>query len=34
MTVLIDESTRKPTPLTAEIIEKLQRWRRRGMDGK
>ena len=34
VTVLIDESTRKPTPLTAEIIEKLQRWRRRGMDGK
>ena len=33
VTVLIDESTRKPTPLTAEIIEKLQRWRRRGIDG-
>ena len=32
VTVLIDESTRKPTPLTAEIIEKLQRWRRRGID--
>ena len=33
VTVLIEESTRKPTPLTAEIIEKLQRWRRRGIDG-
>src|SRR5882724_8870934 len=33
VTVLIDESTRKPTPLTHEIIEKLQRWRRRGIDG-
>ncbi|HZE52301.1 MAG TPA: thioesterase family protein, partial [Bradyrhizobium sp.] len=33
VTVLIDEGTRKPTPLTAEIIEKLQRWRRRGIDG-
>ena len=31
--VLIGESSRKPTPLTAEIIEKLQRWRRRGIDG-
>ena len=34
VTVLIDEATRKPTPLTSEIIEKLQRWRRRGMDGR
>src|ERR1700687_4660144 len=33
VTVLIDEGTRKPTPLTAEIIERLQRWRRRGIDG-
>jgi acyl-CoA thioester hydrolase len=33
VTVLIDESTRKPTPLTAEITEKLQRWRRLGIDG-
>jgi acyl-CoA thioester hydrolase len=33
VTVLIDESTRKPTPLTSEIIENLQRWRRRGIDG-
>jgi acyl-CoA thioester hydrolase len=31
--VLISEKTRKPTPLTAEIIENLQRWRRRGIDG-
>ena len=31
--VLINEKTRKPTPLTAEIIENLQRWRRRGIDG-
>jgi acyl-CoA thioester hydrolase len=31
--VLVDESSRKPTPLTAEIIENLQRWRRRGIDG-
>ncbi len=33
VTVLIDESTRKPTPLTAEIVANLQRWRRRGIDG-
>jgi acyl-CoA thioester hydrolase len=33
VTVLIDESTRKPTPLTAEIIENFQRWLRRGIDG-
>src|SRR6202163_5101866 len=33
VTVLIDESTRKPTPLTREIREKLQRWLRRGIDG-
>ena len=31
--VLISEKTRKPTPLTAEIIENLQCWRRRGIDG-
>ena len=30
--VLIDEATRKPTPLTDEVIEKLQRWRRRGTE--
>jgi acyl-CoA thioester hydrolase len=32
VTVLIDESTRKPTPLTGEIIENFQRWLRRGTD--
>jgi acyl-CoA thioester hydrolase len=32
VTVLIDETTRKPTPLTAEIIASFQRWLRRGMD--
>jgi acyl-CoA thioester hydrolase len=31
VTVLIDESTRKPTPLTEEIIANFQCWRRRGM---
>jgi acyl-CoA thioester hydrolase len=30
--VLIDEASRKPTPLTDEVIEKLQRWRRRGTE--
>jgi acyl-CoA thioester hydrolase len=34
VTVLIDESTRKPTPLTEAIIGNFQRWLRRGMDGK
>jgi acyl-CoA thioester hydrolase len=33
VTVLIDESTRKPTRLTAEIIGNFQRWLRRGMGG-
>jgi acyl-CoA thioester hydrolase len=33
VTVLIDESTRKPTPLTGEIIGNFQRWLRRGMEG-
>ena len=33
VTVLIGESSRKPTPLTAEIIENFRRWRRRGIDG-
>ena len=33
VTVLIDENTRKPTPLTGEIIGNFQRWLRRGMDG-
>jgi acyl-CoA thioester hydrolase len=31
--VLIGEGSRKPTPLTAEIVANLQRWRRRGVDG-
>jgi acyl-CoA thioester hydrolase len=31
VTVLIDEKTRKPTPLTAEIVENLQPWLRRGV---
>ena len=30
--VLIDEASRKPTPLTDEVIERLQRWRRRGTE--
>ena len=30
VTVLIDEATRKPTPLTAELIAKFQPWLRRG----
>jgi acyl-CoA thioester hydrolase len=30
VTVLIGESSRKPTPLTGEIIENFQRWLRRG----
>ena len=33
VTVLIDESMRKPTPLTGEIIGNFQRWLRRGADG-
>jgi acyl-CoA thioester hydrolase len=32
VTVLFDESTRKPTPLTEEIVRNFQRWIRRGMD--
>ena len=31
--VLIGESSRKPTALTAEIIENFQRWRRRDIGG-
>jgi acyl-CoA thioester hydrolase len=30
VTVLIEEATRKPTPLTAEVIGNFQRWIRRG----
>ena len=33
VTVLIDETTRKPTRLTGEIIGNFQRWLRRGIDG-
>jgi acyl-CoA thioester hydrolase len=33
VTVLIDDKTRKPTPLTEEIIRNFQRWRRRGTEG-
>ena len=29
--VLIDENTRKPTPLTAEIVRNFQPWLRRGL---
>jgi acyl-CoA thioester hydrolase len=32
VTVLFDESTRKPTPLTEEIIRNFQPWLRRGID--
>ena len=32
VTVLVDESTRKPTVLTEEIIRNFQPWLRRGMD--
>ena len=32
-TVLIDEGTRKPAPLTEEVIANFQPWLRRGMDG-
>jgi acyl-CoA thioester hydrolase len=33
VTVLIDETTRKPTPLTGDIIANLERWWRRGAEG-
>ena len=33
VSVLIDENTRKPTPLTMEIIANLKRWWRRGAEG-
>jgi acyl-CoA thioester hydrolase len=33
VTVLIDESTRKPAPLTEAILEKFQPWLRRGSNG-
>ncbi len=31
VTVFIDEATRKPTPITPEIIANFQRWWRRGV---
>jgi acyl-CoA thioester hydrolase len=31
--VLVDQATRKPVPLTAEIRANFQRWLRRGYDG-
>jgi acyl-CoA thioester hydrolase len=30
--VLIDENTRKPAPLTAEIVRNFQPWLRRGVE--
>ncbi len=32
VSVLIDDATRKPTPLTDEIIANFQRWKMRGAD--
>jgi acyl-CoA thioester hydrolase len=32
VTVLIDEKTRKPTPLTEEIVRNFQPWLRRGVE--
>jgi acyl-CoA thioester hydrolase len=32
VSVLLDEATRKPTPLTPDILANLQRWIRRGFD--
>jgi acyl-CoA thioester hydrolase len=29
--VMLDEATRRPAPLTAEIIEKLRPWHKRGI---
>ena len=34
VSVLLDEATRKPMPLTGEILGNFQRWLRRGMDGR
>ena len=34
VSVLLDETTRKPTLLTEEIIRNFQPWLRRGMDGR
>ena len=30
--VMLDEATRRPAPLTAEIIEKLRPWHKRGIE--
>lgn len=32
VSVLLDEATRKPTPLTADILKSFQPWIRRGID--
>jgi acyl-CoA thioester hydrolase len=32
VSVLIDENTRRPTPLTAEIVRNFQPWLRRGIE--
>jgi len=32
VSVLLDEATRKPTPLTTDILANFQRWIRRGVD--
>jgi acyl-CoA thioester hydrolase len=32
LSVLIDQATRKPTPLTAEIVRSFQPWLRRGVE--
>lgn len=34
VSVLLDEATRKPTPLTEAIAGNFQRWLRRGTDGR
>jgi acyl-CoA thioester hydrolase len=32
VTVLVDEATHKPTPLTEEIVRNFQPWLRRGVE--
>jgi acyl-CoA thioester hydrolase len=34
VTVLIDDLTRKPTPLTDDVIRNFQPWLKRGLDGR
>ena len=34
VSVLINETSHKPMPLTEEVIAKLQSWMRRGLDGR